>query len=428
MKKLKFDSYDGVCFLNGLVFFAPIALLVRTQAGVSEHIFFLLQALLSGVIFLGEIPTGLITDKIGYRKSLILAQILLLTARSLLLGAFLSHSVWLFVAEAVVEGIAACFTSGTGSAYLYNLYGEEGYLAKTTHAGNFGTAGFIISTVAYAGIYKVSGITGLLAATAAADLGSVVMAFSLKKEGMSGSFQGTKRDSETICEQKARDNLQTNENVHSHVEKQERNQELCGKEKEPISIGKSLFILKHPKALFFTAVLSIFSIAWLLINFFYVEKFAACGLPVEWMSAVILIYSAVQMLAEPILEKLLSGGKKRDKRTIMAVTSIVAGAALIAFGIVKNVTVILPLMCIIPLLLNLPEYLLMELENQFVDESGHAHNRAAMLSVMNMGVNLLEILTLSASAFLTKIGIWWSFLLTGVLLCLVALFFVKKSR
>lgn len=71
MKKLKFDSYDGVCFLNGLVFFAPVALLVRTLAGVSEHIFFLLQALLSGVIFLGEIPTGFITDKIGYRKSLI---------------------------------------------------------------------------------------------------------------------------------------------------------------------------------------------------------------------------------------------------------------------------------------------------------------------------------------------------------------------
>lgn len=390
MKKLKFDSYDGVCFLNGLVFFAPIALLVRTQAGVSEHIFFLLQALLSGVIFLGEIPTGLITDKIGYRKSLILAQILLLTARSLLLGAFLSHSVWLFVAEAVVEGIAACFTSGTGSAYLYNLYGEEGYLAKTTHAGNFGTAGFIISTVAYAGIYKVSGITGLLAATAAADLGSVVMAFSLDKE--------------------------------------EKNQRVSGKEKEQTSIGSSLSILRHPKAILFVAALSIFSIAWLLINFFYVEKMAACGLPVEWLSAVILIYSAVQMLSEPILEKLSSGAKKRDKRMLMAVTSIVAGVAFLAFGMANQVALILPLMCILPLLLNLPEYLLSELENQFVDESGHADNRAATLSVLNIGVNLLEILTLSVSAFLTKIGIWWCFLLTGVLLCLVALFFVKKSR
>ena len=390
MKKLKFDSYDGVCFLNGLVFFAPIALLVRTQAGVSEHIFFLLQALLSGVIFLGEIPTGFITDKIGYRKSLILAQILLLTARSLLLGAFLSHSVWLFVAEAVVEGIAACFTSGTGSAYLYNLYGEEGYLAKTTHAGNFGTAGFIISTVAYAGIYKVSGITGLLAATAAADLGSVVMAFSLNKE--------------------------------------EKNQRVSGKEKEQTSIGSSLSILRHPKAILFVAALSIFSIAWLLINFFYVEKMAACGLPVEWLSAVILIYSAVQMLSEPILEKLSSGAKKRDKRMLMAVTSIVAGVAFLAFGMANQVALILPLMCILPLLLNLPEYLLSELENQFVDESGHADNRAATLSVLNIGVNLLEILTLSVSAFLTKIGIWWCFLLTGVLLCLVALFFVKKSR
>ena len=96
MKKLKFDSYDGVCFLNGLVFFATVALLVRTQAGVSEHIFFLLQALLSGVIFLGEIPTGFITDKIGYRKSLIWAQVLLFGARSLLLAAFVSRSLALF--------------------------------------------------------------------------------------------------------------------------------------------------------------------------------------------------------------------------------------------------------------------------------------------------------------------------------------------
>ena len=27
MKKLKFDSYDGVCFLNGLVFFEFLGLL-----------------------------------------------------------------------------------------------------------------------------------------------------------------------------------------------------------------------------------------------------------------------------------------------------------------------------------------------------------------------------------------------------------------
>ena len=386
MKKLKFDSYDGVCFLNGLVFFAPVALLVRTQAGVSEHVFFLLQALLSGVIFLGEIPTGFITDKIGYRKSLILAQVLLLGARSLLLAAFVSRSLVLFVVEAVVEGIAACFTSGTGSAYLYALYGENGYLAKTAHAGNFGTAGFIISTVAYAGIYKISGMEGLLITTVVMDVIAVVCSFFLRSES-----------SKTIIA-----------------------------DRKEVQI---LAVFKNKKAFLFVISLAIFSIAWLLINFFYVEKLENCGLPVEWMSLIILIYSAVQMLAEPILGKLSDGKNGKSGRgKLPAVTAAAAGVAFLFFGVVKFRAAVLLLMLILPLLLNLPEYLLMNLENQFVDEAECGSQRAATLSVLNMGVNLVEILTLSASAFLTKIGIQWCFVFVGCFLMAIALLFARIQK
>ena len=386
MKKLKFDSYDGVCFLNGLVFFAPVALLVRTQAGVSEHIFFLLQALLSGVIFLGEIPTGFITDKIGYRKSLIWAQVLLFGARSLLLAAFVSRSLALFVVEAVVEGIAACFTSGTGSAYLYALYGENGYLAKTAHAGNFGTAGFIISTVAYAGIYKISGMEGLLITTVVTNIIAVVCSFFLRSES-----------SKTVIA-----------------------------DRKEVQI---LAVFKNKKAFLFVISLAIFSIAWLLINFFYVEKLENCGLPVEWMSLIILIYSAVQMLAEPILEKLSVGKNgKSGRKKLLAVTAVTAGVAFLLFGVIKFRAAVLLLMLILPLLLNLPEYLLMDLENQFVDETECGSQRAATLSVLNMGVNLVEILTLSTSAFLTKIGIQWCFVFVGCFLMVIALLFagIKK--
>ena len=386
MKKLKFDSYDGVCFLNGLVFFAPVALLVRTQAGVSEHVFFLLQALLSGVIFLGEIPTGFITDKIGYRKSLILAQVLLLGARSLLLAAFVSRSFVLFVVEAVVEGIAACFTSGTGSAYLYALYGENGYLAKTAHAGNFGTAGFIISTVAYAGIYKISGMEGLLITTVVMDIIAVVCSFYLRSES-----------SKTIIA-----------------------------DRKEVQI---LAIFKNKKAFLFVISLAIFSIAWLLINFFYVEKLENCGLPVEWMSLIILSYSAVQMLAEPILGKLSDGKNgKFSREKLPTVTASTAGVAFLLFGVIKFRAAVLLLMLILPLLLNLPEYLLMDLENQFVDETECGGQRAATLSVLNMGVNLVEILTLSASAFLTKIGIQWCFVFVGCFLMVIALLFVRIQK
>ena len=386
MKKLKFDSYDGVCFLNGLVFFAPVALLVRTQAGVSEHVFFLLQALLSGVIFLGEIPTGFITDKIGYRKSLILAQVLLLGARSLLLAAFVSRSLVLFVVEAVVEGIAACFTSGTGSAYLYALYGENGYLAKTAHAGNFGTAGFIISTVAYAGIYKISGMEGLLITTVVMNIIAVVCSFFLRSES-----------SKTVIA-----------------------------DRKEVQI---LAVFKNKKAFLFVISLAIFSIAWLLINFFYVEKLENCGLPVEWMSLIILSYSAVQMLAEPILGKLSDEKNGKSGRgKLPAVTAATAGVAFLLFGVVKFRAAVLLLMLILPLLLNLPEYLLMDLENQFVDETECGSQRAATLSVLNMGVNLVEILTLSASAFLTKIGIQWCFVFVGCFLMVIAHLFARIQK
>lgn len=386
MKKLKFDSYDGVCFLNGLVFFAPVALLVRTQAGVSEHIFFLLQALLSGVIFLGEIPTGFITDKIGYRKSLILAQVLLLGARSLLLAAFVSRSLALFVVEAVVEGTATCFTSGTGSAYLYDLYGENGYLVKTAHAENFGTAGFIISTVAYAGIYKISGMEGLLITTVVMDIIAVVCSFFLRSESSKAVIADRKE-------------------------------------------VQILAIFKNKKAFLFVISLAIFSIAWLLINFFYVVKLENCGLPVEWMSLIILSYSAVQMLAEPILGKLSDGKNGKSGRgKLPAVTAATAGVAFLLFGVVKFRSAVLLLMLILPLLLNLPEYLLMNLENQFVDEAECGSQRAATLSVFNMGVNLVEILTLSASAFLTKIGIQWCFVFVGCFLMAIALLFAKIQK
>lgn len=386
MKKLKFDSYDGVCFLNGLVFFAPVALLVRTQAGVSEHVFFLLQALLSGVIFLGEIPTGFITDKIGYRKSLILAQVLLLGARSLLLAAFVSRSLVLFVVEAVVEGIAACFISGTGSAYLYALYGENGYLAKTAHAGNFGTAGFIISTVAYAGIYKISGMEGLLITTVVMNIIAVVCSFFLRSES-----------SKTVIA-----------------------------DRKEVQI---LAVFKNKKAFLFVISLAIYSIAWLLINFFYVVKLENCGLPVEWMSLIILSYSAVQMLAEPILGKLSDGKNgKSGRKKLPAVTAVTAGVAFLLFGVIKFRAAVLLLMLILPLLLNLPEYLLMDLENQFVDETECGSQRAATLSVLNMGVNLVEILTLSASAFLTKIGIQWCFVFVGCFLMAIALLFARIQK
>ena len=186
MKKLnriiKIDSYDAVSFFNGLVFFAPVSLLVRTQAGVSQSMFFLLQALLSAITFLGEIPTGFLTDRIGYKRSLVLSQGLLLLARFLLFVGFICKSSTLFAVEVIVEGLSYCFVSGTDSAYVYEVYGTKNYLSKMAHASNCGTAGFFISTVGYVVIYHVFGIEGLLLSTIATGMAAAFFSFKLKKE------------------------------------------------------------------------------------------------------------------------------------------------------------------------------------------------------------------------------------------------------
>lgn len=295
---------------------------------------------------------------------------------------------------------------------MYDLYGENGYLVKTAHAENFGTAGFIISTVAYAGIYKISGMEGLLITTVVMDIIAVVCSFYLRSES-----------SKTIIADRKEMWLQAD------IRQQENSADTMQKKQEKDSIRQILAVFKNKKAFLFVISLAIFSIAWLLINFFYVEKLENCGLPVEWMSLIILSYSAVQMLAEPILEKLPVGKNgKSGRKKLPAVTAVTAGVAFLLFGVIKFRAAVLLLMLILPLLLNLPEYLLMDLENQFVDETECGSQRAATLSVLNMGVNLVEILTLSASAFLTKIGIQWCFVFVGGFLMAIALLFARIQK
>ena len=379
------DAYDGMSLCGGLVFFAPVALLVRTQAGISETQFFLLQALLSGIIALGELPTGHLTDRMGYRRSLILAQLLLLAARGLLLAAFLLRSLPLFVAEAVVEGISACLSSGTASAYLYALYGESDYLPKAAHAANFGTAGFLLSTAAYALLYRYFGLTGLLAATVLAGAAGLVCSLFLRREPRAAVPEH--RSQSTMWGQ----------------------------------LGK---IFRNRQALLLTALLSMFSVAWLLVNFFYAEKLADCGIPLTWLSAIIIAYSAGQMLAEPIIR--LCAGKSRSRLT--AIFCLLCGGGLAAFGWLRTPWAAVPLMVLLPLLLDLASFYLEERQNHLIDRLDADRDRAAALSAMNIGVNLAEIASLFASSLLAALGIGWCFALCGGLLLLGALGYMLSSR
>ena len=383
----KIDSYDGVCFFNGLIFYAPVALLIRTQAGVSNSTFFILQAILSLAIFLGEIPTGLITDKIGYKKSIVLSQTVILLARIMLMLAFLHHSIWLFVMEAIIEGVGACFSSGTCEAYIYSTYGEDMFAKKSAHSGNFGTAGFIISTITYVFIYKYWGMNGLFIATIISGIVAEICSIGLveKKEVCMDSFN---KDDVSAPDLR--------EIAYFFINRETR----------------SILIL-----------LSLFSLIWILINFFYVEKLILMGISEEWISVIILSYSMIQMLAEPII----SLNQKISKNKAFSLFFVLAGIIVILLGIVDNKVISICIMCITPLFVSVPEYLLMERENKLIDDMDMNDNRAASLSTLNMGVNIVEIITLFLSSLFSIATIKWCFVVAGVLLLIFTAIVAKNS-
>lgn len=86
-------------------------------------------------------------------------------------------------------------------------------------------------------------------------------------------------------------------------------------------------------------------------------------------------------------------------------------------------------MLILPLLLKLPEYFVMEQENILVDLLGVKTQRAAALSILNMGVSIMEILALFASAVLTAVGIGCFFIGVGMLLiiCMFCIFGIDNQ-
>lgn len=376
----KFDNYDGVCFFNGLIFYAPVALLIRTQAGVSNATFFMLQALLSLTVFVGEIPTGFITDKIGYKKSIISAQITMLLSCITLLLAFAFHSIWLFVLEAVMEGIGGCLSSGACEAYIYSTYGEIAFVKKSAHSANYGTIGFIISTITYVFIYQYFDMDGLLISTIVSGILAVLFAIGLDE-----------------CNEKSP--CETGDKNHSP------------------DISKIMELFKNHNSRSIMLILSIFSVIWILINFFYVDKLTSLGISEEWISGIILGYSLIEMLAEPIV----SWGEKVVKTRLFTAFCALSGLAVVMLGILQNKAVSIIVMCITPLLVSVAEYLIMERENKLIDDLNMHENRAASLSAMNMGVNIVEIAALFLSSMFSLAAVKWCFVLTGSTLVIISI-------
>jgi len=314
----------------------------------------------------------MITDKIGYKNSIVISHFSMLLARIILLFSFCFE---FFVLESILEAISMAFESGTISGYEYEIIGEENFAEKTSVLGNYSTIGFIISTISFYFINNYFGQNFLIIFTIISTFISFLFALFFEKEK---------------C-------IEKNDNKFRF---------------------KSIL---NTKLIVFMIFNGIISITFILINFFYVVILQNIKLSENYMTFIILLYSAVGLLSPKIIKIFGETKLKRNLFVFLSASSIL----FISLISIKNIFVIIP-MCCLPMLIGVIEMYFLKVENLYVDKLKEK-NRATILSTFSMGANFVDVGFLLVSSKLSETSLDYSFIFISILLLIFSLFFITTK-
>lgn len=370
----KFIALKIASFFQNTIFFAPVALLIRTRQGLTYSEFLFLQSVLSFGICFTEIPSGFFADRFGYRKCLQISSVFILLSRITLTVA---TSFSIFFIETIFEIFGFVLASGTIEAYISQFIKEEKLNIVLSEINNCSTIGFIFSTIAYAFLFTKGGITLLLYSTVVFSTIATVFYFILPK-----------------------DPIQSNKATVS-----------------PESEKSSVLFFKHfvnNKSIKIIIMSSSLSLGGLLVNFFYIEKLINLGIPELWMTIVILFYSALYLLIPSIL-KHFQGGKKSVLWKV-ALFSTTACFFILGNKKFEYVVLTLTVMILLPFFIQLLEFLLYEQQMIWIKNEGCDKKMASAFSYFSIFNDVIEFLFLIIAS---SLNLSQSYLLYGATAILV---------
>lgn len=111
----------GIALLQGLVFYGPVATLYRQARGVGLYQIALIESVSLVVMLLCEAPWGFLSDRIGYKRTLVISNLIYFMSK---LVFWQAHSFGGFLAERVLLALALSGLSGCDMAYLHHITPE----------------------------------------------------------------------------------------------------------------------------------------------------------------------------------------------------------------------------------------------------------------------------------------------------------------
>lgn len=106
----------AMSLLQGMVFYGPIATLYRQSVGVTVFQITFIESVSLALAILLEIPWGVVADKIGYKKSMIICSLLYFISKIVFYGA---NGFTAFLIERIILSVVIAGLSGLDSSILY---------------------------------------------------------------------------------------------------------------------------------------------------------------------------------------------------------------------------------------------------------------------------------------------------------------------
>jgi len=146
MKKKNIILMYIITFLQGMVFYASIATLYRTSHGITLLEMGIIESICSILIMVFEIPWGIVCDKIGYKKTLVVCNLVYLLSKIVF---FYANSFSSFLLERFMMAFVVAGLSGCDTALLYESTNEEESTKVLGYYHAFGTLGMILASTMF---------------------------------------------------------------------------------------------------------------------------------------------------------------------------------------------------------------------------------------------------------------------------------------
>lgn len=176
MKRNLFFMY-AISFFQGMVFYSSIATLYRQAAGISVFQITVIESISLVLSLVFEIPWGILADRIGYRRTIIVCNILFFISKIIFWKA---QNFADFLLERVLLAITVSGLSGVDTSILYLSCSEDDSQRTFGIYEGLGTAGLLSAAAIYMVFveenYRVAGFLTVISYGIA-----VILSFGLKE-------------------------------------------------------------------------------------------------------------------------------------------------------------------------------------------------------------------------------------------------------